>query len=72
MAENQLTEQHELGDVNGRNPQPSDKSEALLSMYLERADDVDNNFTERWKKECGAMLTFVGSLRVCFRITLPR
>ena len=62
MAENQSTEQHPLEDVNGREPQAADNSGALFSMYLERADDDDNRVTERWKKECDAILIFVGIL----------
>jgi len=64
MAEDQPAEQHQLEDVNGREPQAqaADKSGALFSMYLERADDDDNKVTERWKKECGAILIFVGAL----------
>jgi hypothetical protein len=62
MAENQPAEQHQLEDVNGREPQAADKSGALFSMYLERADDDDNKVTERWNKECGAILIFVGIL----------
>ena len=62
MVENQPAEQHQLEDVNGREPQAADKSGALFSMYLERADDDDNKVTERWNKECGAILIFVGIL----------
>jgi hypothetical protein len=64
LAENQPTEQHQLEDVNGREPQAqaADKSGALFSMYLERADDDDNKVTERWKKQCDAILIFVGTL----------
>jgi len=35
------------------------KSEALFTMYLERADDDDNKITEKWKKECEVILIFV-------------
>jgi len=47
-------------EENGPDPQAVDKSEALFSMYLERADDDDNKVTERWKKECDGILIFVG------------
>jgi hypothetical protein len=49
-------------ETNGPDPQSVDKSEALFSMYLERADDDDNKVTERWKKECDGVLIFVGIL----------
>ena len=61
MIENQPAEQHQLEGLNGQVPQ-ADKSGALFSMYLERADDDDNKVTERWKKECDAILIFVGTL----------
>ena len=63
MAENQPAEQHQLEDVNGQEPQApaADKSGTLFSMYLERADDDDNKVTERWKKQCDAILIFVGT-----------
>lgn len=36
-----------------------DKSEALFSMYIERADIDDEEENERWKKECDNLLEFV-------------
>jgi len=49
-------------EANGPDPQAVDKSEALFSMYLERADDDDLKVTERWKKQCDGILIFVGTL----------
>ena len=49
-------------ETNGPDAQAVDKSEALFSMYLERADDDDNKVTERWKKECDSILIFVSIL----------
>lgn len=46
----------------GPQPEAVDKSEALFSMYLERADDDDIKLTERWKKQCDGVLIFVGIL----------
>jgi hypothetical protein len=40
-------------------PPSVDKSEALFSMYLDRADEDDKKITERWKGECDAILIFV-------------
>jgi hypothetical protein len=65
MSDNRL-EQHQLEEAN--DPGPVEKSEALFSMYLERADNDDNKVTERWKKECDSMLIFVGTL-INFKIT---
>jgi hypothetical protein len=62
MAENQPAEQHQREDLNAWEPKAADKSDALFSLYLERADDDDNKVTERWKKECDAILIFVGTL----------
>lgn len=49
-------------ETNGPDPQAVDKSEALCSMYLERADDDDLKVTERWKNQCDGILIFVGIL----------
>jgi len=42
-------------------PKSVDKSEDLFttSMYLERSDEEDRETTERWKRECDAILIFV-------------
>ena len=40
-------------------PSSVDKSEALFTMYLDRADEDDKRITERWKGECDAILIFV-------------
>ena len=40
-------------------PPSVDKSEALFTMYLDRADEDDKKITERWKGECDAILIFV-------------
>jgi hypothetical protein len=40
-------------------PSSVDKSEALFSMYLDRADEDDKKITGRWKGECDAILIFV-------------
>ena len=40
-------------------PSSVDKSEALFTMYLDRADEDDKKITERWKGECDAILIFV-------------
>ncbi|KAH9986143.1 hypothetical protein BJV77DRAFT_923939, partial [Russula vinacea] len=41
-------------------PSSVDKSEALFTMYLDRADEDDKKITERWKGECDAILIFTG------------
>ena len=43
-----------------------DKSEALFTMYLERADDDDDKTTEKWKKECEVILIFVCTVTIYF------
>ena len=52
-------------------PKLVDKSEALLTMYLERADDDNNKITEKWKKEREAILIFVRTITIYFRMQLP-
>jgi len=52
-------------------PKLVDKSEALFTMYLERADDDDNKITEKWKKECEVILIFVCTVAIYFRIQPP-
>ena len=51
-------------------PKSVDKSEAMFSMYLERSDEEDRKTTERWKRECDAILIFVShSYQVCLRMS---
>jgi len=50
----------QYAEANG--PGNVDKSEALFSMYLERADADDQAETERWKNESDVLLVFVSSL----------
>jgi hypothetical protein len=52
-------------------PSPVDKSEALFSMYLEKADEDDKKITERWRAESDAILIFVShSYQACARVPL--
>src|SRR5882757_10040780 len=39
---------------------PSDGSEALFSMYLDRVVEGDRRMVESWRTDIEAMLTFVG------------
>lgn len=55
---NRVPQKHEIGEYPGR----ADKSEALFSMCLERANEYDKKVTERWKKETETILIFVGAL----------
>ena len=52
--------QEQRDEANG--PKNVDKSEAVFSMYLEGADIVDKEETERWGNECDVLLVFVGTL----------
>ena len=40
-------------------PKSVDKSEALFTMYLERSGEDDRKTTEKWRRECDAILIFV-------------
>lgn len=47
-----------------------DKSEALFSMYLDRADEDDRKTTEKWKGESDAILIFVShSYQFCLQVS---
>ena len=39
---------------------PSDSSEALFSMYLDRVIEEDKRMVESWKEDTEGLLTFVG------------
>jgi hypothetical protein len=59
------------GGVIKFSPSSVDKSEALFSMYLDRADEDDKKITKRWKGECDAILIFVShSCPPCLRVPL--
>ena len=59
----------QYAEANG--PGNVDKSEALFSMYLERADADDQAETERWKNESDVLLVFVSSLINSLSIATP-
>jgi hypothetical protein len=52
--------QTQSGQASQEDFNPSDGSEALFSMYLDRVIEQDRRMVESWKGDADGMLTFVG------------